>query len=101
VQREHVLAQQVAAVDVAAAFVVAGALVGSRLAGPHNAGAIAAFPAVTATLAGAVAARNGRLAGASALAGLIRSLPCYLTFCLVVSFAAPRVGLPGVGLALP
>jgi hypothetical protein len=45
--------------------------------------------------------RDGPLAGAHALVGLIRSLPCYLTFCLVVVLGAPSVGLPAIALALP
>jgi hypothetical protein len=83
-----------------AAVVVATALVTIRFAGPVAAGATAAFPTMSATLAIAVARRHGRAAGAHALAGLVRSLPCYLSFCLVVALAAPVAGLPAVALAL-
>lgn len=84
----------------AAAIIVGAAVFTSRLAGPVAAGAVAAFPTMSTTLAVAVVMRDGSLAGAHVLGGLIRSLPCYLTFCLVVVLAAPSVGLPAVALAL-
>jgi hypothetical protein len=37
----------------------------------------------------------------SALAGLVRSLPCYLVFCLVIVLATPTLGLAAIGLAVP
>jgi hypothetical protein len=43
---------------------------------------------------------DGRRAGAHALTGLVRSLPCYLAFCLVVAFAAPSAGPAAVALGL-
>lgn len=73
----------------AASAIVAIALLTSRLAGPAAAGAVAAFPSISATLAVAVAWRDGRQAGAHALTGLVRSLPCYLAFCLVVALSLP------------
>ena len=89
------------AVSCAAASVIVGAAVlTSRFAGPVAAGAVAAFPTMSATLAFAVVARDGSSAGAHALLGLVRSLPCYLTFCLVVVLLAPSVGLPALALAL-
>jgi hypothetical protein len=84
----------------AASAIVGAAVLTSRLAGPVAAGAVAAFPSISATLAAAVATQDGRPAGAHALAGLIRSLPCYLTFCLVVALGAPSLGAPAVALAL-
>jgi hypothetical protein len=90
----------VATTCIVASVVVATALITIRFAGPVTAGATAAFPTVSTTLAVAVARRHGRAAGAHALAGLVRSLPCYLTFCLVVVAAAPTVGLPAIALAL-
>ena len=72
------------------------AVVTTRLAGPTAAGAVAA--SVSATLVVSVIRRDGPSAGAHALAGLIRSLPCYLTFCLVIVLAAPTVGLPAIAL---
>ena len=77
----------------AASAVVGAAVLTSRVAGPATAGAVAAFPTVTTTLAIAVVARDGRRAGAHVCAGLTRSLPCYLTFCIVVVATEPRVGL--------
>jgi hypothetical protein len=85
---------------VAGPLVVGTALLTIRYAGPVAAGAAAAFPTISTTLAVAVVMRDGRPAGAHALVGLVRSLPCYLTFCLVVVLAAPSVGLPAVALAV-
>jgi hypothetical protein len=51
-------------------------------------------------LAVAVVTRDGALAGAHSLTGLVRSLPCYLTFCLVVAAAAPVAGLGAIALGL-
>jgi len=85
---------------VAAAIVVGAAVLTTRLAGPVAAGAVAAFPTISTTLAVTIVMRDGSLAGAHVLGGLIRSLPCYLTFCLVVALTAPSVGLPAVALAL-
>ena len=85
---------------VAAFTVVGGALATVRLAGPEAAGAAAAFPTLSTTLAVAVAGHDGRLAGAHALTGLVRSLPCYLAFCLVVALAAPAAGVAAVALGL-
>ena len=82
------------------AVVVALAVMTSRLVDPATAGAVAAFPTVTSTLVVAVAARDGARAGAHVCAGLTRSLPCYLTFCLVLVVAEPRVGLLAVAAAL-
>ena len=84
----------------AASMIVGGAVLTSRLAGPVAAGAVAAFPTMSATLAVAVVTRDGPLPGAHALVGLTRSLPCYLAFCLVVVLAAPSVGPPAIALAL-
>jgi hypothetical protein len=84
-----------------AALIVGGAMVTSRLAGPSAAGAIAAFPVMSATLAIALGRSGGRLAAAWALQGLVRSLPCYLTFCLVVATTARSLPLPwSIALAL-
>jgi hypothetical protein len=44
--------------------------------------------------------REGPEAGAHALTGLVRSLPCYLAFCLVVALTAPSAGLAAVALGL-
>lgn len=85
---------------VAASVIVGAAVVTSRLAGPEAAGAVAAFPTMCATLTLTVVTRDGRAAGAHALTGLVRSLPCYLTFCLVVAFTAPSAGAPAVALGL-
>jgi hypothetical protein len=83
-----------------ASVFVGVAVLTTRLAGPVTAGAIAAFPSMSTTLAITVIARDGPAAGVHVLAGLLRSLPCYLTFCLVVVLAVPSVGLPAVALAI-
>lgn len=79
-----------------ASLIVGTALVTSRLAGPEIAGAVVAFPSVSTMVALTAARRDGRHAGAHALSGLVRSLPCYLTFCLTVSATAPSLGAPAV-----
>jgi hypothetical protein len=84
----------------AAPLIVAAAVLTSRAAGPVAAGAVAAFPTMSTTLAIALVARDGALAGAHALSGLIRSLPCYLTFCLVVVLGAPAASPPALALAV-
>jgi hypothetical protein len=84
-----------------AALIVAGVMLASRLAGPVAAGVIGAFPAMSTTLALSLGRLGGKTAAAGALHGLVRSLPCYLTFCLVIAAAAPALGvLPAVGAAL-
>jgi hypothetical protein len=58
-------------------------------------------PVMSATLAISLGRSEGRLAAAWALQGLVRSLPCYLTFCLVVATTAPSLPLPwSIALAL-
>jgi hypothetical protein len=81
---------------------IVGAVIGiSRLAGPVAAGAIAAFPTLSATLAISIGRFSGRPAAARALEGLVRSLPCYLAVCLVVALTAPAIQLlPAVAVAL-
>jgi hypothetical protein len=78
---------------------VAATLGTSRLAGPQIAGAVAAFPTISTLLAVAVVTRDGAPAGAHALTGLVRSLPCYLAFCLAVTVTAPaaEVGAVPIG----
>jgi hypothetical protein len=83
-----------------ASLIVGAAVVTSRLAGPEAAGAVLAFPTMSAILAIAVVTRDGSLAGAHALTGLVRSLPCYLAFGLVVIVAAPSIGLAAIALGL-
>jgi hypothetical protein len=85
---------------VVASVIVATAVITSRLAGPETAGAVAGFPSVSATLVVAVVRSDGAIAGAHALLGLLRSLPCYLTFCLVAVLTVPTIGVPAVALAL-
>jgi hypothetical protein len=84
----------------AASLIVGAAVITSRLAGPEAAGAVVAFPTTCTTLAVAVVTRDGPLAGAHALTGLVRSLPCYLAFCLVVALAVPAAGLAAIALGL-
>jgi len=83
-----------------AAVIVAAAVTTTRLAGPTTAGAVAAFPTMSTLVAMTVARGDGPPASAHALTGLVRSLPCYLTFCLVVALVAPSAGLPAIALGL-
>jgi hypothetical protein len=83
-----------------ASAIVGATVMTSRLAGPQAAGAVLAFPTMSAALAVAVVNRDGPLAGAHALTGLVRSLPCYLAFGLVVMLAAPSTGLAAIALGL-
>ena len=85
---------------VACAVVVGGAVLSAQLAGPVIAGAVAAFPTTSTVLAMASSIRAGAPAAVSVLVGLVRSLPCYLTFCLVVALLAPAVALFAVPVAL-
>jgi hypothetical protein len=82
-------------------LIVAATVLINDLAGPAVAGAVAAFPTLSATLAAGTAAKDGAAAGAHALSGLVRSLPCYLTVCLVVATTARSLPLPwSIALAL-
>jgi hypothetical protein len=83
-----------------ASLVVAAGVIGSRAAGPAVGGALAAFPTMSTLLALIVARRAGDAAGADALAGLVRSLPCYLAFCLCAAIAMPAIGTLAIPLAL-
>jgi hypothetical protein len=80
--------------------IVAAAVVTARLAGPTVAGAITAFPTMSAVLAVTIGIRGNSYATVSALLGLVRSLPCYLTFCLVFALLEPTLGLTAIALAL-
>lgn len=68
----------------------------NHFAGPQVGGAAAAFPTVSMTLAIVVVRAHGRAAGAHALVGLVRSLPCYLAFCWVVAVTTSSLGLAAV-----
>lgn len=92
--------QTTALTCVSASFIVGATVVTSRLAGPEAAGAVLAFPTMSALLAITVVIRDGPLAGAHALTGLVRSLPCYLAFGLVVIVAAPSIGFAAIALGL-
>jgi hypothetical protein len=83
-----------------ASLVVGAAVVGSRVAGPAVGGALAAFPTISSLLALMVVRREGHAAGAQALGGLVRSLPCYLAFCLAAAVALPALGIAALPLAL-
>jgi hypothetical protein len=83
-----------------AAVIVAAAVLSSRLAGPALAGAVAAFPTMCTMLTIVAATRDGAPAGVHTLAGLVRSLPCYLAFCITVALTTPVIGLASVSLGL-
>jgi hypothetical protein len=82
-----------------ASAVVAAAILGSRYLGPGVGGALTAFPTVSSLLALSVATHDTE-AGAHVLAGLIRSLPCYLTFCVIAAIALPSLGAAAAPLGL-
>jgi hypothetical protein len=89
-----------ALICIGASIVVALAVFGSRLAGPGVGGMLAAFPTMSSLLAVVIARRSGPTAGIHALAGLIRSLPCYLTFCLLAALTVPGLQAAAVPVAL-
>jgi hypothetical protein len=90
----------IAATCIASMAIVAAAVVTAQLVGPAPAGAVAAFPTMSTALAVTIATRRDATAAASALLGLVRSLPCYLTFCLVFTLLEPPLGLTALALAL-
>ncbi len=81
----------------AAGLIVTATTLTSRIAGPVAAGTIAAFPTMSATLAISIALRSRQPAAINALQGLTRSLPCYLTFALVIALTAPTLPLLASG----
>jgi hypothetical protein len=70
-----------------------------RLAGPGLGGAIAAFPALTATLAVMIGRERGPVPVAHLLAGVVNGLTGYLAFCVALAFTAPGLGLAAAPLA--
>lgn len=84
----------------AAPLIVGAALLATRWSGPELAGAVAALPTMSLTVMVAVSLGGRRTAGARALTGLVRSLPCYLVFCLVGAVVLPLIGASGVLIAL-
>jgi hypothetical protein len=85
---------------IACMIVVGGAVLSAQWAGHVVAGAVAAFPTTSTMLAAGSSARAGVPAAVSVLVGLVRSLPCYLTFCLVTALLMPSLGLGAVLIAL-
>ncbi len=83
---------------VALAFVLA-VLAAVRASGPALGGAIAAFPALTATLALMIGRVRGPAAVAHLLGGVVRGLAGYLAFCVALAFTAPALGLAAAPLA--
>lgn len=83
-----------------ATLIVAAAVLTSRLAGPDPAGTVAAFPTMCTILTVVAVTRDGAAAGVHTLTGLIRSLPCYLAFCVTVAVAVPFAGIAAVGIGL-
>jgi len=78
---------------VVASATVALTLSVARLAGPATAGATAAYPVVSATLALLILRARGKDAASQALNGLCRGLPGYFSFCLAVTLATPHFGV--------
>jgi len=96
--REGGAAELVARAAVALVFILA-VLAAVRVAGPGLAGAIAAFPALTATLAVMIGRTRGPVAVAHLLAGVVNGLTGYLAFCVALAFTAPGLGLLAAPLA--
>lgn len=84
----------------AAPVIVGAAVLATRLSGPELAGTIAALPTMSLTVTVAVSLGGQRDAGARALIGLVRSLPCYLVFCLVGAVVLPLTGASATLVAL-
>jgi hypothetical protein len=84
---------------IALAFVLA-VLVTVRAAGPGLGGAVAAFPALTATLATMICRARGPLAATHLLGGVVTGLSGYLLFCVAVASAAPELGMLAAPLAI-
>jgi hypothetical protein len=78
---------------------IAAVLAAVRAAGPGLAGAIAAFPALTATLAVMIGRNRGPVAAAHLLEGVVHGLTGYLAFCVALAFTAPGLGLAAAPLA--
>jgi hypothetical protein len=88
----HTLTNSVTRAVVASAM-LALTLSIARLAGPATAGATAAYPVLSATLALLILRSRGKDAAAQALNGLCRGLPGYFSFCLSIALATPYVGV--------
>jgi hypothetical protein len=97
-EKEGGAAELVARAVVALIF-IAAVLTAVRAAGPGLAGAIAAFPALTATLAVMIGRVRGPLPVAHLLAGVVEGLTGYLAFCVAIAFTAPGLGLAAAPLA--
>jgi hypothetical protein len=91
-------AELVARALVALLFILA-VLTAVRTSGPQLGGAIAGFPALTATLAVMIGWARGPVAVARLLAGVVEGLAGYLAFCVALAFTAPGLGLAAAPLA--
>lgn len=65
----------------------------NQLAGPNVAGAVGAFPVMTTTMALFIAHRSGARFAGFVMQGLVKSLPIYMTYCLVFMVTITRVGV--------
>jgi hypothetical protein len=78
---------------VVALAVIAAVLTAVRAAGPGTGGAVAAYPALTATLAALVGRERGTVAVEHLLGGVVRGLSGYLVFCVALACTAPSLGI--------
>jgi hypothetical protein len=78
---------------VVALAVIAAVLTAVRAAGPGIGGAVAAYPALTATLAALVGRERGTVAVEHLLGGVVRGLSGYLVFCVALACTAPSLGI--------
>jgi hypothetical protein len=79
--------------------VIVAVLAAVHASGPGLGGAIAAFPALTATLAVLIGRVRGPVAVAPLLSGVVQGLSAYLAFCVALAFTAPVLGLAAAPLA--
>ncbi|MDN5725039.1 MAG: hypothetical protein L0G99_03775 [Propionibacteriales bacterium] len=87
------------AVCAGAAVIVAGTTIATREFGPEIGGAVGAFPTMCFALALVVTLSGGREDGVRVAFGLIRSLPCYLSFAATFALCAPHLGATAFAVA--
>ena len=85
-------AQQVLSLT-SAAVAVALITAANQVGGPTVAGAVGAFPVMTTTMALFIAHRSGSRYATFVMQGLVRSLPIYMTYCLVFAYSVTHIGL--------
>ena len=90
--QKHSAAQRVISLT-SAALVVTIITVANHFAGPVIAGALGAFPTMSTTIALFVARRSNLRSASGVMKGLVLSLPCYLTYCVVFAASITRTSV--------